>query len=65
MLFCSLADVGQIFSRNMMHDAESFCFMSYLENFFFFSVLNLDMFQNPAPEKIVYTWQIKANGRYQ
>ena len=55
MLFCSLADVGQIFSRNMMHDAESFCFMSYLENFFFFSVLNLDMFQNSAPEKIVYT----------
>ena len=36
MLFCSLADVGQIFSRNMMHDAESFCFMSYLENFFSF-----------------------------
>ena len=35
MLFCSLADVGQIVSRNTMHDAESFCFTYYLENAFF------------------------------
>lgn len=51
----SLADVGQIVSRNMMHDAECFCFTYYLDNaFFFFSVLNLDMIQNSVPENIVY-----------
>ena len=53
MLFCSLADVGQIVSRNMMLNHSVLCVVWRI--FFFFSVLNFDMIQNSAPEKIVYT----------
>ena len=64
MLFCRLAYVGQIDSRNVMLNLSVLWVIWGM--FFFFSVLNLGIVQkNSAPEKIVYIWQIEANGIYQ
>ena len=64
MLFCRLAYVGQIVSRNIMLNLSVLWVVWRM--FFFFPVLDLGMVQkNSAPKKIVYIWQIEANGIYQ